>query len=191
MSADEARSSILSVESKRARSQPIRRVLLLGFCVYHVAALCIANLPETTALGSSLHGPFSPYLSVFALRQTWDMFTTIPHFLAMRGELVSRDVDGHERRDGPLLPGLRPYGNDPRIHVTFMRLAFSGPAYPGYADRYLASVCRALAESGKARPDQVGFELDVLQLRALSDVKRDGRIAEPKTFTFGPARCAR
>lgn len=180
------------MSSPPARGSAFARVALPAYVVYHLAAITLANVPETTALGSGFHRPFAAYLSLFGLRQTWDMFTTIPHFLSMTGKLEVRDEPGGAvHAEGPLLPGLEPYVNDNRVHVTFMRLAFSAEYYPGYPERYLAAVCRALvAKTGKA-PAQVGFELSVEQLRPLADVRRDRRIAEPKSFHFGPSSCRR
>jgi hypothetical protein len=159
--------------------------------LYHLAAITLANLPGTTALGSGIHRPFAHYLTLFGLHQTWDMFTTIPHFLDMTGVLAVLDDQGQETSEGPLLPGLERYKKDNRIHVTFMRLAFSAEAYPGYPVRYLAGVCRALLQKKGRLPASVGFELRVKELRPLADVQRDHRIAEPKTFRFGPAACGR
>jgi hypothetical protein len=118
------------------------------------------------------------------------MFTTIPRFLAMDGALVASDAAGVTTEYGPMLPGLLPYRKTSRVHGMFLRLAFADENYPGYSDRYLAAVCRAIGERTGAKPTQVGFELRTQQLRRLEEVRRDGQIAEPKTFRFGPAPCA-
>jgi hypothetical protein len=77
------------------------------------------------------------------------------------------------------------------VNGMFLRLAFSDQYYPGYSGRYLAAVCRAIGEKSGAPPSMVGFELRTQQLRPLDDVRRDGKIAEAKTFRFGPAPCVR
>jgi len=177
------------LETTALRARPLIRVLLCAYSVFHLTAITLGNVPQNTAMGSTFHRPFRLYLGVFSLYQTWDMFTTIPHFLAMTGELLAEDAAGNPVRRGPLLPGFEGYRNDNRLHVTFMRLAFSPDSYPGFPQRYLASVCRALTNEFGAPPKQVGFELRVMQLRPLSDVRRDHRIGEPKTISFGPTQC--
>jgi hypothetical protein len=171
-----------------------RKVLRTAACAYfvfHIAAITLANVSRTTELGSGLHRPFDWYLQVTSLSQYWDMFTTIPRFLAMDGALLASDANGAVTEYGPMLPGLSPYRKTSRVHGMFLRLAFSDENYPGYADRYLAAVCRAVGERAGSLPSQVGFELRTQQLRRLEDVRRDGRISEAKTFRFGPAPCAR
>jgi hypothetical protein len=173
----------------RARPK-FARVALCLFCAYHVAAITVANVPRTTALGAAPHALFGAYVHAAGLAQTWDMFTTIPRFRSLRGSLVVEDENGRVRRADPVVPGFRS-ATSSRVKGTFMRLAFSAEAYPGYAERYLGAICRAFAQQRGALPRQVGFELVTEQLRPLADVRRDGRMSESKTFTFGPAPCAR
>ena len=72
-----------------------------------------------------------------------------------------------------------------------MRLAFSSESYPAYSKRYLAAVCRALLAERRGAPTKVGFELKAEELRSLADIQRDGRISQPKTFSYGPTPCVR
>ena len=72
-----------------------------------------------------------------------------------------------------------------------MRLAFSAESYPAYSNRYLAAVCRALLAERRGAPTKVGFELKADELRALADIRKDGRISQPKTMSYGPTACAR
>jgi hypothetical protein len=173
--------------------QPLaRRSLRAGFCglvLFHLAAITVANLPANTAFGPDVYRPFAWYLTPTGLWQTWDMFTTIPHFLNLDGSLVAVDEGGAVTRYGPLLPGLTPFVQSTRIQGTFMRLAFSSDSYPSYTKRYLEAVCPALIERRHGAPTKVGFELRADELRALDDVKKDGRIAQPKTYSFGPTPC--
>ena len=171
------------------RRRPARAALTF-FLLYHLAAMTTANMPRSTALGGSPHAAFDPYVSSFALWQSWDMFTTIPHFLSLEGVLVSFDGQRHPAQQGPLLPGLRPFERRHRLSGTFLRLAFSADHYPGVSDRYLAAVCRALRARDGVAPAGVGFELRVEQMRPLAEIRSDGRIADPKIYTFGPAACA-
>jgi hypothetical protein len=166
------------------------RVAACLYFVFHCAAITLSNVSRTTELGSGFHRPFDWYLRVTGLSQYWDMFTTIPRFVAMDGALVASDASGATAEYGPMLPGLLPYRKTSRIHGMFLRLAFSDENYPGYSGRYLAAVCHAIGERIGAAPSQVGFELRTLQLRRLDDVRRDGQISEAKTFRFGPAPCA-
>lgn len=137
-----------------------------------------------------MHAPFDWYVGTFGLWQSWDMFTTIPHFLDLEGALLAVDDDGKETPYGPLLPGLAPYPRAHRIQGTFMRMAFANDAYPEYSRRYLAAVCRAIKDKAGTLPTRVAFELRAMELRPLDDVRKDGRIAQPKTYRFGPAPCA-
>jgi hypothetical protein len=117
------------------------------------------------------------------------MFTTIPRFLQVDGVIMAADERGATAEYGPMLPGLTPCRKTSRVYGMFLRLAFSDESFPGYSNRYLAAVCRAISERTGAPPARVGFELRTRQLRPLEDVRRDGRIAESKTFRFGPAEC--
>jgi hypothetical protein len=173
-----------------ARRQKALRVAACLYFVFHCAAITMANVSRTTELGDGLHRPFDWYVRATGLAQYWDMFTTIPRFLSMDGALVASDANGSVAEYGPMLPGLLPYRKTSRIHGMFLRLAFSDENYPGYSNRYLGAVCRAIGDRVGATPVQVGFELRTQQLRRLEDVRRDGRIAEAKTFRFGPAPCA-
>jgi hypothetical protein len=167
------------------------RAALCAYFVFHLAAITMANVSRTTELGGGFHRPFDWYLGVTSISQYWDMFTTIPRFLDMDGVLVALDDRGNVREYGPMLPGLLPYRKTSRINGMFLRLAFSEQNYPGYSGRYLAAVCRAIAEREGAPPSRIGFELRTQQLRPLDDVRRDGKIAEPRVFRFGPAPCVR
>lgn len=169
-----------------------RRTLRAVACVYfafHMAAVTMANVSRTTALGTGFHRPFDWYLRITSLGQYWDMFTTVPRFLEMDGALVASDASGTTAEYGPMLPGLAPYARSARVHGMFLRLAFSEEYYPGFAARYLAAVCRAVRERTGTTPRLVGFELRTRQLRPISAVLLDGKIGEPKTFRFGPAPC--
>src|SRR5512139_1994675 len=90
----------------RSGRRPLARTAACAFFAYHVAAVTIANLPRTTALGSALHRPFELYTNLTALGQTWDMFTTIPRFAKLDGDLVVEVAPGDVRRFGPVLPDL-------------------------------------------------------------------------------------
>jgi hypothetical protein len=72
-----------------------------------------------------------------------------------------------------------------------MRLAFSSESYPAYSKRYLAAVCRALLAERRGAATKVGFELKAEELRSLADIQKDGRISQPKTFSYGPTACVR
>ena len=125
-------------------ARPIARIAICAGLTFHLAAITVANLPASTALGSKLYAPFAWYLTPTGLWQTWDMFTTIPHFLELGGSLVAIDEQGQMTRYGPLLPGFTPFVDSTRIQGSFMRLAFSNNLYPSYSKRYRAAVCKAL-----------------------------------------------
>jgi hypothetical protein len=73
----------------------------------------------------------------------------------------------------------------------FMRLAFMSEAYPGSADRYLASVCRALTQKNGAPPAKVAFDFQMDELRPMASVQQDGIISQRKVSRFGPVACPR
>jgi hypothetical protein len=171
-----------------------RRSFRIATCtalLFHLAAIMIANLPATTAFGTAIYTPFAWYLTPTGLWQTWDMFTTIPHFRGLDGALVAVDESGAVTRYGPLLPGFAPFVRSTRIEGSFMRLAFSAESYPAYSNRYLAAVCRALLAARRGAPTKVGFELKADELRALADIRKDGLVSQPKTFSYGPTTCVR
>jgi hypothetical protein len=170
------------------RSRPVR-LLASAALLFHLAAITVANVSRDTALGSGFHRPFDLYTATFRLDQTWDMFTTIPHFYDMDGTVVVIDEAGRETHYGPMLPGLLPYRKDPRIHSMFMRLAFMADAYPSFSQRYLAVLCRAIAQKTGVTPHQVAFDLHTRQLRRLSDVRVDGRVADSNVSRYGPSVC--
>jgi hypothetical protein len=169
-----------------------RRALRVAICsalVFHLAAITVANLPPNTPFGGAIYRPFAWYLTPTGLWQTWDMFTTIPHFLDLGGALVAVDEHGTVTRRGPLLPGFAPFEKTVRIQGTFMRLAFSPESYASYTKRYRAAVCRQLLTERHGAPTQIGFELLAQELRSLDDIRKDGRISLPKTYSYGPAAC--
>jgi len=165
------------------------RIAICTALLFHLAAITIANLPATTGLGAGINGPFAWYLTPTGLWQTWDMFTTIPHFKDLDGALVAVDESGNVTRYGPLLPGFAPFVSSTRIQGSFMRLAFSSDTYPAYSKRYLAAVCRALLAERRGTATKVGFELKAEELRSLADIQKDGRISQPKTLSYGPTAC--
>jgi hypothetical protein len=167
------------------------RLALAGVLVFHLAAITMANVSRTTALGTTFHRPFETYIDAARLWQSWDMFTTIPHFHDMAGALVAFDDQGNITRYGPMLPDLRPLRKDPRIIGAFLRLAFVEDGYAAYNVRYLRAVCDAIATRSGKRPAKVGFELYTEELRSIQDVQRDNRIGERKTYPFGPIACPR
>jgi hypothetical protein len=177
------------VQNPTPRSRSILRAFACVFLVFHLAAVTVDNLPRTTTLGAGIHAPFDVYLGVVQLWQGWDMFTTIPHFASMDGDVLVADVDGSHERVGPIVPGLEPFRKDPRMYSLFLRLAFSADGAGGFALRYRAAVCRALAAKLGHLPKAVGFDLRTEQLRSIADVQRDGRIGEPKTFHYDEAAC--
>lgn len=170
----------------------VRRVIRIAICsalVFHLAAVTFSNIPATTALGAGIHRPFAWYLGPTGLWQTWDMFTTIPHFFDLDGRLVVVDENGKESRRGPLLPGFARFMRTVRIQGTFMRLAFSSDLYDSYTNRYRSAVCRALLAERHGAQTSVGFELLAQELRSVDDIRKDGRISQLKTYNFGPATC--
>ncbi len=187
--------SPLVLEPSAAVSERRRRPWLRGLAcvalVYHLAAITMANVSRTTALGTAFHRPFDPYLALFRLDQSWDMFTTIPHYLDMGGHLVAIDANGVETNYGPLLPDFRPYPKDPRFFGTFLRLAFYAQGYPGYSVRYLVAVCRAITVRTGKVPAKVAFQLATQELRPMQDIRADGRIAQSRVMRFGPVPCPR
>jgi hypothetical protein len=170
-------------------AQRLLRAAVCAALVFHIAAITVANLPANTVYGAGIYRPFAWYLTPTGLWQTWDMFTTIPHFFDLDGRLVVADEHGTVTRRGPLLPDFAPFVKTVRIQGTFMRLVFSNDTYGSYATRYRAAVCRALLAERKGAPTSVGFELVAQELRPLEDIRKDGRIAQSKTYPFGPTPC--
>lgn len=173
----------------RRSLRPILRGAICAALTFHLAAITVSNMPANTVFGAGLYGPFAWYLTPTGLWQTWDMFTTIPHFFDLDGRLVVVDENGGVTRRGPLLPGFAPFLKTVRIQGTFMRLAFSNDVYDAFSRRYRAAICRALLTERNGAPTSVGFELVAQELRPLADIRKDGRIAQSKTYPFGPTPC--
>jgi hypothetical protein len=176
-----------AVKPPRTRSERWLRAGLCAYFSYHIAAIAIANVPATSALGRLCHAVVDPYLGTFGLWQSWDMFTTVPHYVHIDGLLVARDDSGNESRHGALLPGLEDYRDELRIHALFMRMTVAAPS--GIRrDAYLEAACRAIAERGGS-PATVAIELEVEQFRSLDAMRTDGMVGEFQTLHFGERSC--
>lgn len=163
-------------------------MLVCGFFVFHLAAITVANVPKTTALGSAIHRPFETYVRLAGLWQSWDMFTTIPYFLDLDAQLVTL-IDGREVRFGPMLPGLEPYKKELRIHGLFLRMTDPAGGSRDVASAYFRSACRAVEAHVGAKPTRIGVELFVRRIRPLTEIRRDGRIADVERRPFEGPPC--
>ena len=103
------RQSDADVRVRGATARRIARAVACAFFVFHLVAITLANVPRTTALGTGLHAPFARYTWFAGLWQTWDMFTTIPHWADIDVFLTARNAEGREVLHGPMLPGLERY----------------------------------------------------------------------------------
>lgn len=172
---------------REQRRSPVRTVAC-AFFLFHIAAISIANVPETTALGSAFHAPFETYVRVAGLWQSWDMFTTIPYYLDLDAELVAL-VDGREVRFGPMLPGLSRYRKELRVHGFFLRITEPGGEWSHYSNAYFRAACRAVSTRTGVEPTRIGLDLLAGRIRPLADVRRDHRIAQIERRGFEGPRC--
>lgn len=154
------------------------RALLCVGLVYHLAAITVANVPSASDLDRALHAPFDAYTTLAGLSQTWDMFTTIPHYLDLEAELRARHADGREMGHGPMLPGLGLQRKTLRIHGFFLRLVLATPFNDSYRRRYFDAACHEVERRLGARPQSVALTLTGLRIRPLQAIRRDRRIAD-------------
>ena len=151
------------------------RAVACAYFVCHLAAISNASLFRPSALGAAR--AFDAYTRFFGLWQTWDMFTTIPYYLDLDGQLVARDTAGRETRHGAMLPGLARYRKDLRVHGLFLRL-LSSPTFGEPGRRYIWAACRAIEARTERPVETVRIELVGARIRRLDDIRRDGRLYE-------------
>ena len=155
----------------------ILRVLVGGFCLYHMAAMLSANMPFTTAFGGELRAPFDSYIASTGLWQNWTMFETIPYFRSIHPVLVAHYPNGRDIERGPVLPGFLPYRPHMRLAGVFLRYMFPPSDVAWFVRAYLGRACDAFEEATGARPSSVGLASDLERLLPLAEVRRSGSIA--------------
>jgi hypothetical protein len=174
---------------KSPRLRRTWRVLVPVLVLAHLAAVTIANLPDSS-LGRTLHAPVDPYLRYFGQWQEWDMFTTIPLYQDIQASLIAKSHDGTETRYDPMLPGLTPQADNLRILSMFARLVWARKSFVGFTQRFHAAACRAIAERSGSAPKSVRVELHTLMLRAPRVVRQTGTMSDPKVFKSEDVVCA-
>lgn len=167
----------------------VRRVLVCSLVLYHLSAVTIANLNESAELSQTLHRYVNPYLRAFGQWQEWDMFTTIPLYLSIEGKVVARRMDGSETRYDPMLPGLAPAPDSLRLASMFARLVWGRKGFRAHVDRYNRALCRAIAEREGSMPRTLRVEVDTQTIRALTAIRKDGVIADARTYKSEEAVC--
>jgi hypothetical protein len=173
----------------RGRWSVARRSAACALVAYHLGAVTIANLAESTDLTRSMHKLVDPYLHFFGQWQEWDMFTTIPLYLSLQGKVVARATDGKETRYEPMLPGLAPQADSLRLASMFARVVWARRSFAWHVDRYRDAVCAAVGQQQGETPRSVRVELDAMVIRNLKLIRQDGVIAEPKTFKSEDLPC--
>lgn len=173
----------------RPRLMRAARAAACAYFVYHLAAITMANVPRTTALGAGFHRLFDAYIHATGIWQRWDMFTTIPYFRDLDVRLTARDASGRDLRYGPMLPELSPFDKRLRLQALFARLTFWRASYAPFAARYFARACDAVEAKTGQRPAKVGIELVADKIRPLAFVRADGVVSERETLRFEEAPC--
>jgi hypothetical protein len=166
----------------------LRRALVGGFCVYHMAASFFANMPPTTAFGGELRAPFDAYIAYAGLKQSWTMFDTIPYFRSVHPTLVERYPSGREVDVGPMLPGLERYRHRTRLTALFVRFTWPNGDLEPFVRGYLQRACAVAVQSiptGAERPSAIGLRLDSERLLPLAEVRRTGSMSS-RAHEFSP-----
>lgn len=165
------------------------QVGLCGLLLYHLLATTVYNLPKTTSLGDGLHRWTEPYVKFFGLWQEWDMFSTIPWFHRLDATLLVVDETGATTEHPPVLPGLRPPGDNLRFAAAWVRLAGPSGASHQQGRRYFQNACEAASSKLGRRVHSVRLQVDAQRLRSLSQIRRDGKIAQSQTHTSRSYTC--
>ncbi|HLK37740.1 MAG TPA: hypothetical protein VKU41_13360 [Polyangiaceae bacterium] len=155
------------------------RVLLGTFCLYHMGASLLSNMPSTTAFGGELRAPFEAYIFHAGLWQSWTMFTTIPYFRSIHPVLLAHAPGGAETEYGAILPGLEGYRQRTRLTGLFLRYTFPAPDMAGFARGYVHDACDAIEAASGVRPAFVGLRLDSEHLVPLDRVRTSGQTSVP------------
>jgi hypothetical protein len=162
---------------------PVVRLIICAACLYHMAAMVSANLPFGTAFGNQLRRPFQYYVGYVGLWQNWVMFHTIPHFRAIRPVLVAQYPGGSKTEHGPMLPGLTPYDHRTRLGSLFFRYVWPTSDINPYADAYLRTACKEIAQKTGNKPSNVTLRMDSLRLAPLAEVKKNHKPGKPASDT--------
>lgn len=165
------------------------RALACVFLTYHLAASTLTNLTTSTALRSQPHRWIRPYISLFSLWQEWDMFTTIPYYLEIRGTLVGTFSDQTTREFGPMLPDFEETPRSLKITSLLARLMWSKNAFESNVSRWEHAACRAIADETGQRPKTIHLKLSTERLNPLARVRSTGEISHPEQFNTRPASC--
>lgn len=168
-----------------------RRIIGCVLVLYHLAAVTISNLSESTAFSQTLHSAVNPYLRFSGQWQEWDMFTTIPLYLSISARIVARDMNGKETSFDPLLPGLSAAPDELRLVAMFARMVWARKFFRWHAERYQGAACDALAARTGEMPRSLHFELDAEVIRQLSAIRKDGKIADKRVFKSEEVLCQR
>ena len=165
------------------------RTLGCGFLVYHMLAVTVANLNQSTKVRDLPHRWLRPYVTLFGQWQEWDMFTTIPYYAQIQPTLVATNADGSTADHGPWLPGLEPVPESLKVSSLFARVQWSRSAFSDAIARWERSACSAILEHTQTLPKSVHLRLDTQRLNPLQTIRSSNQIAHPEHFTTKPTPC--
>ena len=170
------------------RTSALKRSLITAFCLFHMGAVVVFNLPQNTALGD-LRAPLAWYAGISWINQEWGMFTTIPHYAELRPVLVAKYSDAVDTTHGPMLPGLAAYPEDLRSLYLVLHTLWPTGEYLGLAHGYLQNTCDAIARQTGKRPTSVALRVDAKVLSPLDRVRRSRAVGRPERQWSGAAQC--
>lgn len=177
--------------TRRRLLQVSIRGLACVFFTYHLAATTLTNLGTSTALKRRAEGWIRPYIHHLALWQEWDMFTTIPYYAELTGNVVATFPDRRVQEFPPLLPGLEPAPASLKVTSLLSRIMWSKNSFESNVSRWERAICSAIAEEVGERPSTVHLRLYTQRLNTLGQVRSTGKIAHPEQFNSRPAPCPR
>jgi hypothetical protein len=177
--------------TRRRLLQVSIRGLACVFFTYHLAATTLTNLGTSTALKRRAEGWIRPYIQHLALWQEWDMFTTIPYYAELTGNVVATFPDRRVQEFPPILPGLEPAPASLKVTSLLSRIMWSKNSFESNVSRWERAMCRAIAEEVGERPSTVHLRLYTQRLNPLAQVRSTGKIAHPEQFNSRPAPCPR
>jgi hypothetical protein len=171
-----------------ARAVTALKALACVLFAGHMAATCVQHIPPQSALYRAAP-PFTRYLEVTGVWQSWNMFTTAPYFHSYDVALEVTHTDGTKETRGVMLPGLERYDGTLRAESFFL-CAINDRDCGNYLDGYLTAVCSTLhAESGRGG-QTLRMKESIERLRRIPDILDGGVIANheehpSKSFVCG------
>ena len=158
------------------------------FFFYHCVAVTLSGLvPHKSALYRRLYPVFEHYLVATGTQQSWLMFHTIPRYRTYDVKLIAEDSQGKEHRYGPMLPGLKGYGDSLRsLKILFN---YSNDKYNrNYRNRYLERAKKEIEETHGIKVKSLRFVVEGDRINAIPKILKGEPYGIPEVKERGVRR---